>query len=787
MKKIFLFLCIFISISIATTAQKSESFLSVNDTAENFIRTIPVGAVVFVKDSAQFYLINTTKYIAGQSMHNVITDGNYIVTKPDPFIVAFLNKGIPFTKDQTLQENLLVEKMITLGKNGGTSGQINYIASDGLLGNVRISAISGALLFEAFASYTFGDDMLLQSVQAGGNVTFEVHNTSSTANSHARLFVKSVNGDAKTIYDTGFGKGWNIGKDKTDNLYKWSYNNTGDLETDTRMSLDSIGGLTIESEEFSIITQIAGSSSDAVHYFKRAGSPNTWAIGFDIINLTTGNDTSLSIAYSPNGLPNLSSDSYFQITKDRDLVIFGSLIADKINSEFFVSQTNLSYGESYINGFKDLAITDGGSYFSNGGGYQLGKLKQIGILRDASLILTPSATKTSILYSTKPFTDGQFVVARNSAVSSINADGYLQESAVNIARIDYTDEDAAVLLEPQRTNLITHPISFDNAFWSKNSSTVVSGQVSPSIDYATSAFKLVGDVGSNSPSVSKSSLLSASSIYAMSVYAKADEATIVYLNAGGNATNDYCWFDLSTETITEGVGTNAISTSIESLANGWYRCTLVRTAEVTSVHVGMSDVAESTAYVGDGSSGLFIYGAQAELGSYCTSLTYAGVEGSTVTRLADVINGAGTATLFNDSEGVLYAEIAALSDDGTSRRISLSDGSTSNRVTIIYDAVSNTIKSFISSGGGVVGDLEYVVSDVTSFSKVAVKYKLNDFALWIDGVERAVDVGGAAPLGLDQLRFEGGNGSNDFYGKCKGVQVYNRALTNTELSKLTGN
>jgi hypothetical protein len=74
-------------------------------------------------------------------------------------------------------------------------------------------------------------------------------------------------------------------------------------------------------------------------------------------------------------------------------------------------------------------------------------------------------------------------------------------------------------------------------------------------------------------------------------------------------------------------------------------------------------------YSGDGTSGVYIFGAQLEEGSYPTSYIQSEA-GGTVSRVADAVTGAGDATLFSsvNSSGVLYAEIAALSDDGTSSK-----------------------------------------------------------------------------------------------------------------------
>ena len=136
---------------------------------------------------------------------------------------------------------------------------------------------------------------------------------------------------------------------------------------------------------------------------------------------------------------------------------------------------------------------------------------------------------------------------------------------------------------------------------------------------------------------------------------------------------------------------------------------------------------------------------------------------------------------------MLYAEIAALVDDLSFRTISLSDGTTSNRCVLRYGGTTNRVNVLISSGGSIIFDNNFTLTEITNFNKIAVKWKLNDFALWVDGVERATDTSGAAPIGLSQLQLSNYNSSsNNFYGKCKSLAVFNEALSDSELNNLTG-
>jgi hypothetical protein len=184
-------------------------------------------------------------------------------------------------------------------------------------------------------------------------------------------------------------------------------------------------------------------------------------------------------------------------------------------------------------------------------------------------------------------------------------------------------------------------------------------------------------------------------------------------------------------------------------------------------------------------SDIYIWGAQAEALSYATSYIPT-LTGSQEVRETETATGAGSADLINSTEGVLYAEIAGLVDDLSFRTISISDGTTSNRCVLRYGGTTNYINVLIFSGGSTVFDNNYTLSDITDFSKIAVKWKVNDFALWVDGVERKTDTSGSAPIGLSQLQLSNyDNSSNNFYGKCKALAVFNEALSDSELTQLT--
>ena len=153
--------------------------------------------------------------------------------------------------------------------------------------------------------------------------------------------------------------------------------------------------------------------------------------------------------------------------------------------------------------------------------------------------------------------------------------------------------------------------------------------------------------------------------------------------------------------------------------------------------------------------------------------------------MADSCSGAGDASTFNDSEGVLYAEISALADDGTYRILSINNGSKTERVYMQYTNTTNQISVVVKNGNSTQANMQYTLSDETQNVKAAVKYKANDFALYINGTQRGTDTSGTTPVGLDNFSFDQGNGATNFYGNVKQVLYFPTALSDADCRTLT--
>ncbi len=307
----------------------------------------------------------------------------------------------------------------------------------------------------------------------------------------------------------------------------------------------------------------------------------------------------------------------------------------------------------------------------------------------------------------------------------------------------------SLLLEPASTNLITYSQDFSQ--WDKNSGTTVTINNAVSPDGTQNATSIVS-AGTGSR-VGLNVSITSGTTYTLSVYLK---------NNGGNTSVS--------------IGSHG-TTQLETITinNEWNRYTTTFTAS--------SSTTSSIRIISSGSDiNLYAFGSQLEALSYATS--YIPTNGSSQTRAAETCNDAGTASTFNSTEGVLYAEIKGFVNDAVSRPISISDGTTSNRINLFFPSSQTQVVGRVSSGGVTVADMLYTGINQSLFNKIAVKYKANDFALWVNGVEVLTDTSGAAPIGLEELAFDNAAGTK-FYGKCKDLRVYNEALTDAQLQTLT--
>jgi len=411
------------------------------------------------------------------------------------------------------------------------------------------------------------------------------------------------------------------------------------------------------------------------------------------------------------------------------------------------------------------------------------------LLDKASLILTPNAYKASKLYSIIPSDgDGDMTVVRNTSATRDNSSGLVELVGNNIPRLEYDGSCPSILLEPQRTALLTYSEMFSDVSWVKTNSTI-SANVTTSPDGALTADRYSANGVNTAHQLTQSITFTSGSTYTFSTYAKVDTNNFIQLVLPAPAFGANAWANFNVLNGTIGTVGSAATTNIVNVGNGWFRCSITAPATTTILTtvllVVISSATSGRLEANTLTTSLFIWGAQLEVGAYITS--YIPTTTSTVTRNLDAISKTGISDLIGQTEGVLFVESAALFNDLTSRILSISDGTSMNRIGIYYNTNSNQILIFgVANGTSFANSISYTLTDETQFAKIAVRYRVNDITLWVNGAKRGTDITSQAlPLSMSRLGFDAGNSTTQFYSKVKQVQLYKTYLTNTEMQSLT--
>jgi len=375
---------------------------------------------------------------------------------------------------------------------------------------------------------------------------------------------------------------------------------------------------------------------------------------------------------------------------------------------------------------------------------------------------------------------------RASTATRVNKEGLIEVVKSNVPRIDYTDtSDGVLLLEDEATNLVKNSYLLDTFGFGRSTRTLVD-EINP--DGTTQSVLMSATSGTSGTHRAYSDDMSVTSgtEYTISIYIKKGTSAKLEMTLLSNVENGIGFGNM----IIDLDNMNPDNGILENFNNDWYRAQLKGTVNSTTTAKMFLYVYNETGdrtYTADGSENIHLFGAQVESNSFATSLIKTGND--IVTRVAETASGAGNSEVFNDSEGVLMFEGSFLSKTSSpNQRIAISDGTTSNRILIQnVGSSSNRLQFYTIVNNATSTDFYTDLSDITLFNKIVFKYKINNFSVWINGFEVLTDTSGITfPNGtLTELAFDGGDGSNDFYGKTKELGYYNTILTDLELETLT--
>ena len=361
---------------------------------------------------------------------------------------------------------------------------------------------------------------------------------------------------------------------------------------------------------------------------------------------------------------------------------------------------------------------------------------------------------------------------RASSATFVGSNGLIQSATTNTPRFDYDPVTLAakgLLIEEQRTNLLTYSEQFDNAAWVNNGGTVTANAlVAP--DGSTTADYLVRSTSSVD---GRYQVITAgtSGVVTASAYIKKDTSpqSLIWLyDATAVAERIFAtvtWSG-STPVVTATTGTAATP---QDAGNGWWRIAITSTA-LTGANTNRLYLLPAYTAASNGQQTAF-WGAQLEQGAFSTS--YIPTVASQVTRSADVALINTLSPWFNSAQGTLYAEYSA---------------ATSNRYIFAIKGAAYTTDQILLWTNGAYTNPDGLLSNTNLAAKRAISYEVNNLSMSTNGGAVASDTSvtngwsGAATAVLGASDSTGGSCMN---GYIRRITYYPRRLSNAELQAIT--
>jgi len=388
-----------------------------------------------------------------------------------------------------------------------------------------------------------------------------------------------------------------------------------------------------------------------------------------------------------------------------------------------------------------------------------------------SLLLDFANTKTL---------DPRITFTRASTGTYFDANGILQTAASGVARFEHnpvTGESLGLEIEEQRTNLLTYSEQFDNASWAKTNATVSANTIIAP-DGTLTGDKLIADTVLAQHRVQLTPTSSAGN-QTLSVYAKAGEYGYAYIRIGTTG----ALFNLATGAYVSSLGT-PVSYSSTSVGNGWYRLVVTVNALANDIaRINVQNDATQNDFAGNGFSGIYIWGAQLEAGSFATS--YIPTAASQVTRSADSASMTGTnfSSWYRANEGTVYTEFASAATGTNLNVVQL--GSTSlNVISLHRDGGSTNWRYRTSLSNLNLNGAQFVATG----TKVGFAYATSDYPAVVNGNSAQLNTGVGTVSAADQLYIGAGNqyaAAAPLNGTMRKLAYYPKRLTNAELQGLT--
>ena len=388
------------------------------------------------------------------------------------------------------------------------------------------------------------------------------------------------------------------------------------------------------------------------------------------------------------------------------------------------------------------------------------------LLEKASIVLTPTGYSVDAIHNVKPSSEpfGDMTLIQNGTSTRVNENGLVVDNTTDIPRIDYSKGSGAILSEIGTTNQVRYSEDFSNALWTKDAVSITSSTKTNPRGVSQTVYNITRAPAPGNGLFANFANYPSGQGTGVSIWIKR--------TAGAGSTGNV-WIGSGAQ----GSGTgNSVA-----VGNEWQRISYAA-PQYGGIQI----------YIDPQYGHYFdIWGAQGEYGlvsgGTARITSYIPTTSGSATRTRDNYLNGGDASLIGATEGVLYAEVAAIANQtGRTRGIALSaSNSAANRVVIFLGSASNTITGWIQASA-LVTTVNATVTDQTAFNKIALKYKSGDISLWINGTEVATSTASFTfNAALSELALDQGNGSQHMDGHVKQLVVFKEVLSDAELAALT--
>jgi hypothetical protein len=369
-------------------------------------------------------------------------------------------------------------------------------------------------------------------------------------------------------------------------------------------------------------------------------------------------------------------------------------------------------------------------------------------------------------------------------------------AATNEPRFDHTSAGVCrgLLIEESRTNSQPHSSDYTQTATSWSTTTGMNASVlnSTTAPDGTQGGVLVSENTANTVHrISSAGITATAQPYTSSIFVKAGSSPRRYVSFGFVFQNIRVIWDTQTSSfvgVTPGT-TAPTSYSSQDFGNGWHRIIVTATPAAGNIGIGALLYNGVESYAGNGTSNVFLWGAQLEAGSFATS--YIPTTTGSVVRSADVcsITGADFTSFYNQSEGTLFADVFGLMTDllvGNRGFAVITDGTYNNAIGIYKAANAALIRAEGTTGNMPQFALTNAYAQFTQY-KVALGVKTNDTNAAFNGSLKTTDTSVTLPSTMNKLEFRDPTAAAGGQPSCHlaAIRYYRKRLPNAKLVALT--